>query len=322
MKKIVKILGIILGSFVCCLLLFGIGTIITLNIRIQTVETFTYTTNAPGQYLNIDGYDLHYTIIGEATEQPPILFFHGFNAAASHEWSKLAPFLSDRQLIFVDHLGMGYSERVTTADYVLSYKGQSELYQKFIHELGYEKIQLIGVSYSGALAAQVVLDAPELVDKLILIGPQLIELGGGEFAKLSTIPFGIGSAMTYLSMGAGFMGTQLYALDCTFEPIGFCPETADRAIRQRQAEIIGTTHNFIAYNETQLHTDVPAALSQITIPTLFIYGSNDHAQGQYRAQLQQLMPTAEFVVIAGAYHTPHLQLPKQVAQLISNFFAN
>ncbi|MGL4972818.1 MAG: alpha/beta fold hydrolase [Culicoidibacterales bacterium] len=316
-----KFVSMTIGFFGSLAILI-IGTILLLNLRISFVEQYTYNTDAPGQYVTVDGYDLHYTIIGEKTEQPPILFFHGFNAAASHEWSKISPYLASHQLIFVDHLGMGYSQRIATSDHILTYKGQSQLYRNFIRELGYDQVNLVGVSYSGALAAQVVLDEPELVNKLIFIGPQLIELGGGEFAKLSTIPFGIGTGITYLSMGAGFMGTKLYALDCDFEPIGFCPDERDRSIRQRQAQIIGTTQNFIAYNESPLLTDVPEALPKITTPTLFIYGSLDFAQGQHQAQLKQLMPTAEFVEINGAYHTPHLQLPTETAAYITTFLAN
>lgn len=320
--KFWKIFGIILGSLIGIFCLFLIGTVITLNIQLTQSETYEYNEAAPGQYLNVQGYDLHYQIIGEATEKSPLLFLYGFNAAASHKWSKIAPYLDDYQLILVDHLGMGYSERITTPNPILSVKGQSALYQDFIAKLGYEKVNLVGVSYAGALAAQLALDAPELIHKLILIGPQLIDLGGGDFAELSRLPLGIGTGFTYLAMGAGFVGTQLYALDCYFDPIGFCPNESDRAIRQRQAEIIGTTASFMAYNNTPLNSDIPQAIAEIQVPTLFLYGEADTLQGAKMQEVQALLATAQIHIIANNYHTPHLQSPEETAIRIREFFGD
>lgn len=319
-QKFWKILAITIGLLLGALLLLMIGTILTLNLRLVQSEIYDYREDAPGQYLTVQGYDLHYQIIGAESDKPPLLFLHGFNAAASHEWSKIAPYLSEYQLILVDHLGMGYSQRIAEPDPVLSIKGQSQLYADFIAQLGYDEVNLVGVSYAGAIAAQLALDEPALINKLILIGPQLIDLGGGEFAELSRLPLGIGTGFTYLAMGAGFMGTQLYALDCYFDPIGFCPDDSDRAIRQRQAQIKDTTASFMAYNSTPIASDIPQAIEQISVPILFIYGEADTLQGAKMAEVQSLIPTAEITIIVDNYHTPHLQSPAETAVPIREFF--
>ncbi|MGL4623862.1 MAG: alpha/beta fold hydrolase [Culicoidibacterales bacterium] len=319
-QKFRKILAIIFISFISFVCLFIIVTVITLNMRLTFTEQYDYQDDAPGQYITVQGYDLHYQIIGEPTEKPPILFLHGFNAAASHEWSKIAPYLAEYQLILVDHLGMGYSQRILEPNPILSIQGQSNLYADFIKQLGYDHVNLIGVSYAGAIATQLAFDAPDLINQLILIGPQLLELGGGGFSTLSRLPFGIGSGFTYFAMGAGFFGTELYALDCNFEPIGFCPSEEDRAIRQRQAEIRGTTASFMAYNTTPQQTSLPDALQHLQIPTLFIYGEADSLQGGAMQTVQTLLPTAEMQIIANNYHTPHLQSPEATAQPIREFF--
>jgi len=67
-------------------------------------------------------------------------------------------------------------------------------------------------------------------------------------------------------------------------------------------------------------SDLPAALTTITAPTLIIWGDRDsavpvrHGDRHIRA-----LPNARLVVLEGAGHIPHVERPAEVNRMILDF---
>jgi pimeloyl-ACP methyl ester carboxylesterase len=319
-----KIIGVgFAGVIVLFMGLIGFWTVRTNQESILSEQYADYREDAPGQFVTTaDGYTLHYETRNDPQADAagaPILMLHGFNQTSNTEFSLIAPYMSPtRSVIMPDLLGFGYSQRVTQPAPALSIRGQARNMVQMLDKMGVEQVDVVGVSYGGAVAAQFALDYPDRVRKLVLIGPQLYDIGGGIFAQLGQVPFGIGRALTWDALGAGPRGTQLQALGC--QTGDYCP-TPDRAAeRQRRAEIRGTTDTFIAINNTPNDTDVPAKLSQITAPTLLLYGERDaYYPREVAERALAAMPSAQLQFAPNADHTPHMHRPEETAGILNAF---
>jgi len=299
----------------------GFWTIRT-NQQANASEVYAFTDGAPGQFASVDGYQLHYVERGDVAADPqgaPILFLHGFNQGAGIEASLLADaFDPSRAWIIPDFLGFGFSQRATqpTPDYTI--RGQARLMRDLLDELGVQQADVMGVSYGGAVAAQFALDYPDRVRKLVLIGPQLFDSGGGIFSALGNVPLGIGRALTWDALGAGPRGTLLYRLGC--QANGYCPSDERVAARQRRAEIKGTTDAMVAINAAPQDSRLPQDLGQISAPTLLVYGDRDaYYSREVAEKAQAAIPGAQLQFVPDADHTPQMHRPGPTAQIISEF---
>jgi pimeloyl-ACP methyl ester carboxylesterase len=110
---------------------------------------------------------------------PPLLLLHGGGPGATGmgNFGGNAPGLSERfRVIIPDHPGFGASRLVTDsgATYrAVSAKAMAEL----IEGLGIEKAHIVGNSMGGGVALTMALRHPQVVDRLVLMGPWMPGLG-------------------------------------------------------------------------------------------------------------------------------------------------
>lgn len=319
-----KIVGIGLAIFAVVVAGFiGVWTIRTNQESILSEQYLDHREGAPGQFATTaDGYALHYEMRGDPQNDAagaPILLLHGFNQASNTEFGLLAPFMSPtRSLIMPDFLGFGYSQRVTQPAPALSIRGQARNMAQMLDAIGVQQVDVVGVSYGGAVAAQFAKDYPDRVRKMVLIGPQLFDQGGGIFTQLGQLPLGIGRALTWDALGAGPRGTMLHAMGC--QNNGYCPSAERLSERQRRAEIRGTTDTFIAINSMPPDTDLPAGLSQITAPSLLLYGDRDAFYPKpISERAKAAMPAAQLQYVPDADHTPQMHQPEATARILNAF---
>lgn len=116
-------------------------------------------------YITISGVRMYckYNLNGK----PPIILIHGFLASA-HTFHKLIPMLKKHfSVIAIDLPGFGRSEKSTS--FIYSYHHYAELIIQCIDDLKLEKVIIAGHSMGGQIALNIALQAPDKVDKLILL---------------------------------------------------------------------------------------------------------------------------------------------------------
>lgn len=122
-------------------------------------------------YVDIgDGLRVHYHEQGSG---PAVVFVHGSGPGASG-WSNFRaqlPYFAARgyRAIAPDALGYGYSSKPEDANYHLGFYVDG--LRRFLDALGIERCTLVGNSMGGAMCIRFALDAPERVDKLVLMAP-------------------------------------------------------------------------------------------------------------------------------------------------------
>ncbi|HUL30556.1 MAG TPA: alpha/beta fold hydrolase, partial [Thermodesulfobacteriota bacterium] len=117
------------------------------------------------KFVVVEGYNIHYV---EAGEGDPIVLIPGAFSTYRH-WNRVIPYLSKHyKLLCIDYLGVGDSDKPRSG-FGYTIEEQADLIVKMTEALQIPKVQIIGVSYGGAIALNVAARYPEKVDKIISI---------------------------------------------------------------------------------------------------------------------------------------------------------
>ncbi|WP_138436050.1 alpha/beta fold hydrolase [Marinobacter shengliensis] len=112
----------------------------------------TYTLEAwqqAGKWFSYDGHAIFSRMAGKGS---PLVLLHGF-PTASWDWSRLWPMLaSGHQLLAVDMLGFGFSDK--PRNYVYSIEDQADLIQGWIEGLGLDSVHLFAHDYGSSVAQE------------------------------------------------------------------------------------------------------------------------------------------------------------------------
>src|SRR6202048_779128 len=124
------------------------------------------TETAPTRFQDIGGVSLAYRHFGKEGAPPVVCFQHFTGTMNNFDPTHTNRLAQDRPVILVDYRGVGRSGGempdsipATAADIIT-----------FVKALGLKEIDLFGFSIGGMVAQQVVLDAPELVRRILLAG--------------------------------------------------------------------------------------------------------------------------------------------------------
>lgn len=149
-----------------------------------------------GKYADIgNGLRVHYHEEGEG---PAVVFVHGSGPGATgwsnfkHNYKVFAD--AGFRCIVPDLLGFGFS--TTDEDVAYSWDLLVGGIKGLCDALGLEKVTLVGNSMGGAVAIQVALDHPELVERMILMAP-----GGLERTRVYMEMIGIKTMLDILRKG-------------------------------------------------------------------------------------------------------------------------
>lgn len=121
-----------------------------------------------GESVMVDGLSTNYHDEGSG---PPVVLIHGSGPGVSAwaNWRLTLPHLARQfRVVAPDVLGFGYSERPDDGHYDLATWTSHLL--GFLDALDLERVSLVGNSFGGALALSLATEAPERVDKLVLMG--------------------------------------------------------------------------------------------------------------------------------------------------------
>ncbi|MBT3337255.1 MAG: alpha/beta hydrolase [Anaerolineae bacterium] len=231
--------------------------------------------------------------------RPPILLIHGAGGSHLH-WSPEIRRLNGFQIVSLDLPGHGKSEgigRQTITDYV-------QAVQKFMDAINMPAAIIIGHSMGSAIALQLVLDAPDRVLALVIIGSG---------SRLRVAPSILESASNPATFPLAVKNITEWS---------FGPETSPRlkelaAQRMEKETRPPVLHgDFLACNEF----DSEERLPEIKTPTLILCGTEDKMTPlKYSQALHEKIKDSEFIEIEGAGHMVMLEKPREVAEAIEYF---
>ena len=240
-----------------------------------------------------------------------MIFAHGYGCD-QNMWRRVAPaFENDFRTILFDHVGAGGSDLAAydRAKYA-NLSGYADDLIDLINELELRNVVLVGHSVSAMIGVLASIKAPELFDRLILVGPspRYIDdadyVGGFSEAQIAELLDFLGSnhmgwsaAMAPLIMGAADrpeLAEELTASFCRMDP----------EIAWDFARVTFTSDN-------------RADLARVATPSLILQCSDDiiapQAVGEY---VHRRMKGSTFMQLRAVGHCPNLSAPTELIAAI------
>lgn len=240
--------------------------------------------------------------------RPPLLLINGLGGALEG-WQPLADELKNRELVMVDHPGMGLSE---TPVCVIGMTGLADLYVAVLDELGVGRVDVLGFSFGGTIAQQLAHDHPERVNRLILAGTSCGH--GGVPADFMTLLMASNPLRYVFPTVRRMSAPFIYRGRAGRHPELFATEL--ESLGSHPASLYGVFLQVAAFSTW---SSLPW-LHQLEVPTLVLAGSEDPMAPAANSELlARRIPGAVLRVFDRSGHLLLFESAAQVAAVISEF---
>ena len=239
-----------------------------------------------------------------------LVFLHGIGGSAEIWKPQTDHFTGKHRMLAWNAPGYGGTEPIAN----VTFPKLAERLAEDMSAEGFEQPVIVGHSFGGMVAQQLVRDYPERVGGLILSGTSsAFGNPDGDFQKkfieARTKPLDGGKTMADVAskVAPTLVGSTApsEAVDLAIACMSAVPESTYRAI-------VALLTTF----------DLRSALSEIAAPTLLVAGTEDKtAPAAMMERMAARIPGAGFATIEGAGHLAPLEQPAEFNQLIETFVA-
>jgi pimeloyl-ACP methyl ester carboxylesterase len=274
------------------------------------------------RWLDIEGRALNLIDIGpKDSDEDPIVFIHGL-AGCWQNWLENIPhFARDRRVIALDLPGFGHSEMPAEK---ISISGYGRTVEAVLDELGAEGAEIVGNSMGGFIGAEVAIQFPERVKRLVLVSaagltirPRRTETG---FRVLRR-------AENFLAFYSGWFAARSDTLSrrprMRRVMMDMVTAHADRLPAPLIAEQVRGSGKpgFIDALDALTSYPIRDRLGEITCPTLIVWGTRDKLVPVRDAfEFEECIPNARAIVWADTGHLPMLERPAKFNEVVEEFF--
>lgn len=269
-----------------------------------------------------DGVRSYYEVFGPADAERTMLFLPTWSLVHSRCWKMQAPYFARRgfQVVTFDGRGNGRSDRPESG-YTSTHYVQDAL--AILSELSIQQVDLIALSAGARPGVQLAAELPQLVRRLVLIGPA-IRLSGGARRNLDAFlnepPDREGwnkyNAVHWRENYRDFV--EWFAGEIFSEPHSTKPfdDIVDWAMETDGETLIATTVE-------SLTPGIAEQCATLHCPTLIIHGEDDRIIPVENSwDIQHAIPGAELFIIEGGGHAPNARDPYQVNAAIHDFIGH
>jgi pimeloyl-ACP methyl ester carboxylesterase len=241
---------------------------------------------------------------GAGRGEAPILYLHagrGFRPAAPY----VAMLAARRRLIAPSHPGFGRSELPDWLDHIddIAY-----LYLELVERLGLDRVDLVGASIGGWIAAEIAAKTPAWLNRLVLVGPCGVKLGPPDRLDIPDI-FATAEADLHRLLHHDPEAMRV-------DPATLSDEELTIAVRNRE------TLALLAWEPYLHNPKLRRRLHRVRVPTLFVRGAGDGLiSAEYVAGYAALFAHARVATIAAAGHLPQLEQPAAFCDTVLGFLA-
>ncbi len=230
----------------------------------------------------------------------PLLFLHGAQGAPL--WLPFMAELAQRfEVIVPEHPGFGLSEN---PDWLDNIADVAFFYLDFMAALGLKRVNLLGTSLGGWIAAEIAVRDQGPLKTLILVAPSGIHVKGLQPADIF-----------------------LWSREQAIRNLVADPALAEKMLSQppTEAQIDLMLKNNItvaklAWQPRLYNPHLYKWLHRITVPTLILWGDNDKLMPPaYGPEFQKLISGSKLQVFKNCGHLPHIEKTEEYVAAVTKF---
>ena len=236
-------------------------------------------------FVTVDDLQLRYRAWGSpGPGRQNLVLMHGF-ANSVQTFKRVAPLLTDRYFVVaVDLPGFGLSAKPTDHNY--GNASQAQVISRLIGALGMREVIVGGHSMGGALAVHVAEQAPE-VTGILMFNPGIITTGVPAITEYLVFPFPRIAAKIF---GQRDFREQ-FLKNSFLHPELITAESMDAMmLGPRSADYLSGATTLMGYYKAG---DEIEMLSDIRVPTLIVWGSQDRGKPAGEAEQLQSNDTGQ-----------------------------
>lgn len=276
---------------------------------------------AASRFVAADGYRWHVQRMGQEREEqgaPRCLLLHG-TGAATHSWRDLMPRLAERfEVLAMDLPGHGFTRSNFSRPVTLP--GMAASVEALLAEEGFMPDVIVGHSAGAAIGIEMLLVSGRRVP-LVGLNPALLPFPGLAaklFPSLAQLLFAnpVVSVIVARMMRAP-AEPERFLRRATGSRLDASGLRAYRALLSKSGHCDGAIRMMANWRLEDLQDRLPELLS----PVLLLHGNDDTAIPESAVLgAGKRLPRARLVTMEGVGHLAHEERPREVAELISDFF--
>ena len=248
-----------------------------------------------------------------------VILLHGVGCHVEFWERNIASLAREHRVFAVDIVGFGRTDK---PEVVYTFHLIAYFVLDFMKTMGIDKASLVGNSMGGGISMTVATQAPERVEKIVLVDPVGLGRGVSPVMRLMTLPV-IGNVLTKPSRKGVVRQMQL----CLYDPSQASDDFIDRVAaigtlpgNQRSfLSLLRETSNMAGVKKG-IVADFSARLKRIKSPILVIWGRQDRilplADGEAAVQK---MADVRLHVMDRAGHLPQIDKPEEFNATVLDF---
>jgi pimeloyl-ACP methyl ester carboxylesterase len=254
--------------------------------------------------------------VAESGSGANVLLLHGLFLDHS-TWDGMRPSLeSEFHLVTPDFPGFGESEKPPPSRFPYGIEAFAETIADLYAGLELGRAAVIGHCLGGAVALTLAARHPELVSKLVLVGPLCEPPRRGTFGSLSLLPLVGGFVFKQLwsrRVFASFFREQMVSHPSRIPPQRIDAYYETFSTPEARGSALATLR---ALEDTR---PIVARTHGVRAPTLVVWGRSDRVvRARLGQQLAREIPGAGFELL-DAGHAPQEEIPDELSQTVLRF---
>lgn len=233
----------------------------------------------------------------------PLLFLHG--AGGPPGWRIFLDRLAENHTVYAtDHPGFGASD---SADWMENIRDLAEFYHWFLDVVGLDRLDVVGSSMGGWLAAEMAVMDPRRFGKIVLVGAAGLQPEQGEIFDIFFWPADETPQHSYYNIRQAPEYEDLF---------GTPPSPEQREIARRNREMAAR----LVWKPYLFSRQLPILLPRVTNPVLIVWGRQDGIiPAICGEQYQRILPNARLEIIDECGHSPQIEKPEDFLRIVTAF---
>jgi pimeloyl-ACP methyl ester carboxylesterase len=263
--------------------------------------------------------EINYVDIGEG-EDTPVVFVHGLGGQWQNFIENIPRVAAERRVLAPDLPGFGGS--AMPADEEISIQGYGRVVQRFLEELELEKVVLVGNSMGGFITAEVTIQDPERVERLVLISAAGLTSSNVYEAPTAMIGRVAQAITAATAAGHKRMARRPRSRHVALALVARHPSRLKSDAAWEGLMKGADKPGFRAALMASVQYDYRDRLGEIRCPTLILWGENDSVITVDDAhEYERLISDSRKTVMEDTGHVPMFERPRAVNDVLLEFFA-